>query len=88
MQYLYQTKVEEIGDSLIENVLTKYCLPECIIMYQEITFMSSLINYLLGNLDIKIKNIARYNHQSLHAEHRIKCMSTILTKHLTNWGQM
>ena len=29
-----------------------------------------------------------YNHQSLQAEHRIKSLSTILTKHLTNLGQM
>ena len=29
-----------------------------------------------------------YNHQSLQAEHGIKSLSTILTKHLTNLGQM
>ena len=28
------------------------------------------------------------NHQSLQAEHGIKSLSTILTKHLTNLGQM
>ena len=29
-----------------------------------------------------------YNHQSLQTEHRIKSLSMILTKHLTNLGQM
>ena len=32
--------------------------------------------------------MAPYNHQSLQAEHGIKSSSTILTKHLTNLGQM
>ena len=32
--------------------------------------------------------VAPLNHQSLQAKHRIKSLSTILTKHLTNLGQM
>ena len=32
--------------------------------------------------------VAPFNHQSLQAEHRIKSLSTILTKHLTNLGKM
>ena len=32
--------------------------------------------------------VAPYNHHSLQAEHGIKSLSTILTKHLTNLGQM
>ena len=85
---IYQSKVEEIGDALIENVITKYCIQDCIIMDQESAFISSFINYLMSKLDIKIKTAAPYNHQSLQAEHRIKSLSTILTKHLTNLGQM
>ena len=57
-------------------------------MDQESTFMSSLLNYLFNKLDIKIKTVAPYNHQSLQAEPRIKSLSMILTKHLTNLGQM
>ena len=57
-------------------------------MDQESAFMSSLINYLLSKLDIKIKTVAPYNHQSLQAEHGIKLLSTILMKHLTYLGQM
>ena len=85
---IYQSKTEEIGDALIENVITKYCIPDCIIMDQESTFMSSLINYLFSKLDIKLKTVAPYDHQSLQAEHGIKSLSTILIKHLTNLGQM
>ena len=55
---IYQSKAEEIGDALIEHVITKYCIPDCIIMDQESTFMSSLMNYLFGKLDIKIKTVA------------------------------
>ena len=52
------------------------------------TFMYSLINYLFQKFDIKIKRVEPYNHQSLQAEHRIKSLSNILTKHLTNLGQI
>ena len=85
---IYQSKAAEIRDALIENVITKYCVPDCIIMDQETAFMSSLINYLLSKPDIKIKTVASYNHQSLQAEHRIKSLSTILMKHLMNLCQM
>ena len=57
-------------------------------MDRDSTFMSSLIAYLLNKFNIKIKTVAPYNHQSLQAEHGIKSLSTILTKFLTNLGQM
>ena len=50
--------------------------------------MCSLMNYLFKKLDIKIKPVVPSNHQSLQEEHGIKSVSTILTKHLTNIGQM
>ena len=50
--------------------------------------MSSLMYYLFHRLNIKIKMIASYNHQSLQAEHGIKSLTHILTKHLTGLGQM
>ena len=50
--------------------------------------MSSLMNYLFKRLGIKIKMVAPYNHQSLQAEHGIKSLSNILTKHLTGLGEM
>ena len=85
---MYQSKAEEIGEALIELVITKYCVPDCIIMDQDSAFMSSLMNYLFNKFNIKIKTVAPYNHLSLQAEHGIKSLSTILTKHLTNSGQM
>ena len=57
-------------------------------MDQDSAFMSSLMTYLLHRLNIKIKTIAPYNHQSLQAEHRIKSLTCILTKHLISLGQM
>ena len=85
---IYQAKPEEIGEALIENVITKYCIPEYIIIDQDSAFMSSLMNYLLNKFNIKIRTVAPYNHHSLQAEHDIKSLSTILTKHLTNFSQM
>ena len=77
-----------LGEALIENVITKYCIPKYIIMDQDSTFMSSLMTYLLDKFNIKVKKVAPYNYQSLQAEHGIKLLSNILTKHLTNLGQM
>ena len=50
--------------------------------------MSSLMTYLFHKFNIKIKTVASYNHQSLQAEHGIKSLTHILTKHLTSLGQM
>ena len=57
-------------------------------MDQDSASMSSLMTYLLNKFSIKIRTVAPYNHQSLQAEHSIKSLSTILTKYLTNLGQM
>ena len=56
-------------------------------MDQDSAFMSSLMTYLFHRLNIKIKMIAPYNHQSLQAEHGIKSLTHILTKHLTSLEQ-
>ena len=84
---IYQSKAEEIGDALMEHVVMKYCIPDCITMDQDSAFMSSLTNYLFNKYVIKIKTVAPYNHQYLQAEHGIKSLSMILMKHLTNLGQ-
>ena len=57
-------------------------------MDQDSAFMSSLMTYLFHRLDIKIKTIALFNHQSLQAENGIKSLTCILTRHLTGLGQM
>ena len=57
-------------------------------MDQDSAFMSSLMNYLFKKLEITIKMVGPYNHKSLQAEHGIKSLSSILSKHLTDQGQM
>ena len=84
---LYQARLEETGKALIEHIITKYGTPEYIMMDQDSTFMSSLMNYFFKVLSIKIKTVGPYNHKSLQAEHDIKSLSSILTKHLTGQGQ-
>ena len=85
---IYHSRWEEIGNAIIENITSKYCIPEYVIMDQDSAFMSTLMNYLFKKLNIKIKTLAPYNHQSLQAEHVIKSLSMILTKHLTEQGQI
>ena len=83
-----QAKSEEVGEALINNVLSKYCVPDYMIMDLDSAFMSLLMSYLFKRLGIKIKTVAPYNHQSLQAKHGIKSLSNILTKHLTKSGEM
>ena len=47
---LYQVRSEEVGEVPIENVIMKYCFPDCIIMDQDSTFMLSLITIYLQSL--------------------------------------
>ena len=84
---LYQARSEEKGEALIENIISKYGIPEYTIMDQASAFMSTLMSYLFKRLGIKIKTVDPYNHQSLQAEHRIKSLSAILMKHLMDQGQ-
>ena len=59
---IFHAKSEEVGEALIENVITKYCIPDCIIMDKDSAFMCSLMNYLFRKFEIKIKTVASYNH--------------------------
>ena len=47
---IFQARSEEVCVALIENVITKYCIPEYIIMDQDSTFMSSLMTNLLNSI--------------------------------------
>ena len=85
---LFHARSEEVGKAIIENLVTKYGTPEYMIMDQDSVYMLSLMNFLLQVLGIKIKTVGPYNHKSLQAEHGIKSLSTILTKHLAGQGQM
>ena len=66
---IYQAKSEEIGDKLIQNVVSKFGTPEYITMDQDSAFMSTLMNYLFKRLGIKIKSVGPYNHQSMGLSH-------------------
>ena len=68
----YHSRSEEVGEVLIEHVISKYCAPDCIIMDQDSAFMSTVMNYLFRKLNIKIKTVAPYNHQTFQVEHGIQ----------------
>ena len=85
---IFQAKSEEVGEALIEHVITKYCIPDSIIMDQDSDFMSSLMNYLFRKFEVKLKTVAPYNHQSLQVEYGMKSLANILMKHLTEKGQI
>ena len=85
---IFRSRSEEVGEALIEHVISKFCAPDCIIMDQDSAFMSNLMSYLFQKLNIKIMTVAPYNHQPLQVKHGIKTLSQILTKHLSGQGQM
>ena len=51
-------------------------------MDQDSAFMSKIMNYLFKRLNIKVKTVAPFNHQSLQAEHGIK--STVFSINQTS----
>ena len=56
-------------------------------MDQDSVFMSSLLNCLFKKFYMKIKTVIPNNHHS-QAEHGKKALFPIMTKHLTDLGQM
>ena len=40
---IFQARSEEVGEALLEHVITKHCIPDYIIMDQDSVFMSSLM---------------------------------------------
>ena len=52
---IFQARSEEVGEALLEHVITKHCIPDYIIMDQDSAFISSLMTYLFHRLNIKIK---------------------------------
>ena len=53
---IFQARSEEIGEALLENVITKYCIPEYIIIDKDSASLSSLMTYLFHRLNIKIND--------------------------------
>ena len=85
---LYQARSEEVGEALIENIISNFGTADYMMMDQDSVFMSSLMSYLFKKLGISIKTVGPYNHKSLQAEHGIKSLLSILSKCLTGQGQM
>ena len=50
---IHHSRSEEVGEALIKHVISKFCIPNCIIMHQDSAFMSTLMNYLFGKLKNK-----------------------------------
>ena len=41
---IFQSRSEEVGEALIEHVISKFCTPDCVIMDQDTAFMSNLMS--------------------------------------------
>ena len=63
---IYQARSEEIGDSLIDNVISKYGIPEYLIMDQDSAFMSTIMNIYDGKNKTKPKEITQFLYQGAH----------------------
>ena len=77
---LYQARSEEVREALIEYVVSKFGMPDYMMIDQDSAFMSSLMNYLFKKVGITVKTVGPYKHKSLQAEHGIKSLSNILSK--------
>ena len=64
---LYQATSEEVGETLIENVIIKFGTPDYMMVDQDSAFMSSLMGNLFKKLGITIKTVGPYNHN--HCKH-------------------
>ena len=53
---IFHAKSEEVGEALLEHVITKYCIPEYIIMDQDSAFMSSLMTLSFPKTRYKNQN--------------------------------
>ena len=43
---IFQARSEEVGEAILEHVITKHSIPDYIIMDRDSAFMSSLMSYL------------------------------------------
>ena len=81
---IHQAKSDEVGEPLIKTFYQNIVFQNIFSWIKIVPLCLHLMTYLLNKFNIKIRTVAPYNHQSLQAEHSIKYLSNILTKHLTN----
>ena len=49
---IHHSRSEEVGEALIDHVISKFSAPNCIIMDQDSAFMYTVMNYLFRKLNI------------------------------------
>ena len=62
---IHQFGPDQIGDTFMQHMFSKYSVPECIIIDHDSTFTSTLINFLFKRLGIRSKTVAPNNCQYL-----------------------
>ena len=67
---IHHSRSEEVGEAMIEHVISKFCVPNCILMDQDSAFMSTLMNYLSRKLNVKIVTVALY-HTNLYRQNMV-----------------
>ena len=78
---LYQARSGEVGEALIENIISKFGTPDYMMRDQDSAFMSSLMSYLFQKLGINIKTVGPLQSQVITSRtwHKILVMYTIQT---------
>ena len=71
-------------EALIEHIIMKYSIPDCIIMDQDSAFMSSLMNYLFRKFEIKFKTGSSIQSSVIAG----RALHQISIKYLMEKGQM
>jgi hypothetical protein len=83
---LQTTSATEVCEALINKLFAYFGTPTHIICDQDPAFLSSIMQYMMQQYDIKMFTVGSTNHKSLQAEHGIKSISNILMKHLSGLG--
>ena len=80
---LTSTRTQNILEAFQRGYLAYFGPPTHIICDQDPAFTSSLMEAFVTQLNIKVILVSPTNHKSLQAEHRIKSLSGLLVKHLS-----
>ena len=80
------TTAEEVGKNLIK-LITRHAKPSQIISDQDPAFTGRILSFLSKCMGSTQTWVSPTNHKSLLAEHGIKSLGNILTKHLTDAGK-
>jgi hypothetical protein len=84
---LRSTTAPEVCEAIINKLFAYFGTPTHIICDQDPAFLSTIMQYMMKQYDIKMFTVGTTNHKSLLAEHGIKSISNILMKHLSGLGK-